>query len=394
VLSCVISDDGSHIAYVAAVDDYIGDLYLYDVSAQSPVKLASNVLAADNYICISPDGKSVGYIGDYEFFMDSYVNVPSDEFIGYVYVDGEIMELGEQCYPVALSNNADFLYYFEVNDAGTDLYVKYGGTKEKLSSDELILFFNQDMSELLFDGEVVCLWSPDSGVVDISDDYTTMLSSSRYSYSKRACVDFTLMFTLPLSTFKNEMAWTSDGSDGILYVIGSEYEMIKIAEGNNPYISGSKIIYTDAYGNCYRMDDIKKDAEGRLIFENADEVYAASSLEDIYCQKGGGLYHVTLSGEANLITDGISAAALSPHDLLYFLTGEGELFCVDGDAAPVRIAEQASGLDSYENGVYYTVDTDEGLDVYINTSGDTFVKILSGVDSLERVTVFGFEYIN
>jgi hypothetical protein len=60
----------------------------------------------------------------------------------------------------------------------------------------------------------------------------------------------------------------------------------------------------------------------------------------------------------------------------------------------VRIAKQASGLDSYENGVYYTVDTDEGLDVYINTSGDTFVKILSGVDSLERVTVFGFEYIN
>jgi hypothetical protein len=121
------------------VDDYIGDLYLYDVSAQSPVKLASNVLAADNYICISPDGKSVGYIGDYEFFMDSYVNVPSDEFIGYVYVDGEIMELGEQCYPVALSNNADFLYYFEVNDAGTDLYVKYGGTKEKTVSDGLFV---------------------------------------------------------------------------------------------------------------------------------------------------------------------------------------------------------------------------------------------------------------
>jgi hypothetical protein len=185
------------------------------------------------------------------------------------------------------------------------------------------------MSELLFDGEVVCLWSPDSGVVDISDDYTTMLSSSRYSYSKRACVDFTLMFTLPLSTFKNEMAWTSDGSDGILYVIGSEYEMIKIAEGNNPYISGSKIIYTDAYGNCYRMDDIKKDTEGRLIFENADEVYAASSLEDIYCQKGGRALPCDLIRRSEFNTDDIRRCAVT-HDLLYFLNGEGELFCVDG----------------------------------------------------------------
>ena len=60
-----ISRDGASVAYLVDVEsDGTGDLYLYNVKKKSSQKIGSGALASS--ICLSPDGKTVAYIGDFE----------------------------------------------------------------------------------------------------------------------------------------------------------------------------------------------------------------------------------------------------------------------------------------------------------------------------------------
>lgn len=91
--------------------------------------------------CISPDGKAVGYVTE---------NNKGDTY-GYCahYGKKQVYELGKLTWPVAIANNASYIYYRNSSD---NLYVQKGNESEKAEKigafpDYSILYLNADGSQ-------------------------------------------------------------------------------------------------------------------------------------------------------------------------------------------------------------------------------------------------------
>lgn len=141
-----VSDDGSKVIYLVNddTDNYSATLYSYDVSSRKIEKLAEGVFPAIKPV-ISPDGKSICY-------FTSADNGYSGSAMAYVIKDGgDAEELGEDIFPFAVSDNAEYIYYMK-NDGDLNLFVLKNGNEVKISmlKYEYTFYFNKDYSELLF----------------------------------------------------------------------------------------------------------------------------------------------------------------------------------------------------------------------------------------------------
>ena len=150
----VVSAYGDSIAYIKDIENHVGDLYLYNVAKENATKVDSEVY--NECITLSPDGKTVAYVGNCEMEYDSwwgYYEVMSGDL--YVSKNGkEAEKLYKDAAPIAISDDAKYVYYIgDVSDNA-----KFYMNDEKIISDSnegMDLYFNDDLSELLYytDGE-------------------------------------------------------------------------------------------------------------------------------------------------------------------------------------------------------------------------------------------------
>lgn len=130
--------------FVYAVDDnddyYDTTLYLYNVKSKKSTKIDTGVYASS--ICVSPSGKTVAYLKNYEGYTDNtlYLSVGGKDSVK-VDKDG--------CFPIAVSDSGKNFFYRNSDDK---LYYYNGKDSEKIETNVSGTFFvNSTVSELLFD---------------------------------------------------------------------------------------------------------------------------------------------------------------------------------------------------------------------------------------------------
>ena len=395
VVNCIISHDGTCIAYVSSYTGIKGKLYLYDVPSNTTNEIATNVLAVKSYLCISPNGQSVGYVGDLKVVGSFKGILSASSFTGYVYTEGKTLKIGERCCPLAVSSGAEYIYYQKMDYKSYELYVKYGIRNKKLTNNasRLYLFFNQDLSEILYIAEDTNYWSYDSGKIKISDSSAYISSFGTKILSKNDTINNDLVWTYFLDSLHNTLVYSEDK----ISLLDTNNNTADIAEGHIVGYNGTMLLYTDESGNCYKIADIIQADESRLFFSNSRDICVSRDLSNIYyCNVNSELYHTTLSGDDEKIAEYVDAVDISPDDTLFYITNErqeGDLYSISGDTAPVKVAEHVTDLYRYGNGIFYTVETGQGYDVYIQLTNDTFTKILSSIKSIENSNVYGITYV-
>ncbi|MDR2532582.1 MAG: zinc ribbon domain-containing protein [Oscillospiraceae bacterium] len=148
-----LSANGNTIAYTKyEADDDAGELFLWD--GGNPRKISNDFALSwwsmsPAYNCvISPDGKTVGFVAEKS----------EDTLIGIIWNNGKENELGRDFIPLAVSNNARYIYYNRIstsNDGGTtvSLNVQRGtneSTRQRLGDNAYLVAFNNDLSQVVF----------------------------------------------------------------------------------------------------------------------------------------------------------------------------------------------------------------------------------------------------
>lgn len=104
-----LSMSGSGVAYLTDYDysNLSASLYLYDCKEKSAVKITDNAYIHGD-VHLSPDGKTVGYMADYD--------INTGEYTGYVSQAGtQSVSLGTNMVCVAVADDAKYKYYRELS---------------------------------------------------------------------------------------------------------------------------------------------------------------------------------------------------------------------------------------------------------------------------------------
>ena len=159
VFAYKLADSGDGVAFFTEYDEKIDEaaLYLYDTSGKKAALITDKAYFDGTWtmpgVAISPNGRSVGYIMDYD--ERNY------EFTGYVKIDGKNPDkVGDEMFAVAISDGGKYLYYrkVDVKTGEASLHVRSGRNEFRLVPDasNVQMMLNKDYSEVLlsvYDGD-------------------------------------------------------------------------------------------------------------------------------------------------------------------------------------------------------------------------------------------------
>ncbi len=159
VISCTLSNDGSVAAFVVPTSGdkaYVGTLYTYNTVTGESQKINDNIfVSTSNRIQLSPSGDAVAYTANYD-----------EEELTYdccIYKDGNEEIFGQNRDILALSDNADYIYYnIEDPDSYSSIFAVYTDKNgEVILSDAFYnrFYLNLDYSECVY---YMCKASKDS----------------------------------------------------------------------------------------------------------------------------------------------------------------------------------------------------------------------------------------
>ncbi len=144
-----LSDDGSTLLYLKGFyDQGVGSsLYLYDRNTNESTLIAED---AGRLFAVSPSGNAYAYTT----FREK--NNPDSLVCHYFVTGGQTKVLGENLFPVALTDHADIIYTKQIDRDGGYLSVYENGEKIRLFGNFEVeyaaqhLFFNTDYTQLVF----------------------------------------------------------------------------------------------------------------------------------------------------------------------------------------------------------------------------------------------------
>lgn len=145
VSSFVVSYTGEGIAYLTNDNDDNNHqtLYIYDVAKDNSVKIDVDVYP--HQVTLSPNGKYVAYVGNYEGRSDNNLYLAGiNSGTKKIDKDGN--------YPVAVSDNGKNFYYVNTNDERNIKLYRYDGKKSVKIGKQVggKIHFNRDLSEIVF----------------------------------------------------------------------------------------------------------------------------------------------------------------------------------------------------------------------------------------------------
>lgn len=305
VSDVIISPDGSTCVYEKYDEE--SNFYLYWYS-NGVCKLVTYEDVSNHYcdhFLLSFDGKYVGY------------SVIDDDGSHHSYLcdsDNNVIDLGKEYYILAVSTNADYLYYSTDALGERDFYIQCG-----LQSDKRVLvdhcgdhnapnmYFNYDGTEMLIDAystsdKVYVKGEPGASVAGTPFflDQTIVLGNGNFSSG----------ITLTnVKTFMNVITAIYDSPYISYYFIGNDGILETFAD--NVYYSGSKIVSGNHEIICRVEDRIVKFTEKKgkvqqetLVSQNADSLFVAEDgSRFFYRDESGALYFVEGSKKTKLAAE-------------------------------------------------------------------------------------------
>lgn len=360
---CAFSDNGKGVLYLkdtepdSSGDCHIGTLMHYFNGKTTAV--ADEVV--DYALCISPNGRTIAYI---KYYSDG-------EFTSYYSVNGGApRKLGENLLPLAISDNAKFIYYakvYSLDDEDVVLYVKTSKNNIKLGeidtgSTHITCLFNNDYSELIysFDNKsYITVDGKDKQKLGNREMHGMLQRKGAQAKSESfPFLGFRMVYSM--DTFAGTAMQTSDYE--IVY-LNNNYEVSKIASDVMQYavaVDGKTLAYISD-GSLY-VAKIGPDAA-----ENAIEI---DSMEDVT--------------EIDISADG---------SLLYYINSEDELYCLKGKdfSKSKKIADDVYNagycFDGDNSNFFFLVDfiKDSGT-LYVSKNGGERKRVAGSTDTAKLIS--------
>jgi len=361
VLTYRLSDSGSAVAYLTDYDsrNSVAVLYLYDAAKGSSTKIADDAMYAGGVmtgVSISPDGKTVTYIGDY----DSRNN----EYTSYIKVGARTAEkIDDNVYCVAVSNGGTTMYYVKVSGRGVEsLHVKSGRSENRLISEissPTTLWLNKDYTQVVFNQDERANISKNGG--------------ERERLYNRTIRDFLLprgtqtrggagggRVVVSVVGIRSLTPLVGITSDGIVY-IDNKYESNRISSSSdNPYRSvvsanGRKLLFITNNGHLASIDPTKPGADRSEVGRNVARFVASSDASTVY-----------------------------------FVNEDNELYYVRGNGAPSKVADDVDGQLAMQwnstRAFFIVDDTRSGGELYFSNNGGARAKVSGGDDVVGIMT--------
>lgn len=281
VYKVYMSLTGENFAYVIDDNDdyYDTTLYLYNVKSDKSTKVDTGVYY--NSISVSPNGKAVAYLKNYEGYTDNtlYLSVSGKDPVK-VDKDG--------CYPIAVSDNGKNFFYANDDDK---LYYYNGKDSEKIETNVSGTFLvNSTVSELLFDkNDKTYYYTPKmEEPLKVAGDGIGFWVQPGYADSDVdvSPVCYTGWGTIIGKESLKDMVFYADGylywmnkkgTEAIKIVSSSYLDTYQLSE------NGNALLYI-RNGELYKVSKFNEDMEADCLYEDEylDYFVASADLSKIY----------------------------------------------------------------------------------------------------------------
>lgn len=385
----VVSQRGDTFAYFTdceyatyMITDYgysdtirVGTLNLYDVKKKSSTEIAEEVVV--NSAVLSPDGKTVAYVAEYE---------ATDDFRGFYSVNGKNPEeVGKEKRVFAISDKAKFIYYTDVDR----IYVAKNGKEEKLANDVRYVeaLMNADNTEMLFFNEgktYVTVKGGEKSKVAGSELSKVILDDDAASYEQSLSKErgsINVLYT-GVDTFKEKLFY-SNSNDAIYYML-SKYETEKLASGAYEYVVSDdreSLVYTD-YLNVYKVTKFNKGGEKETLAAGAlvEDIYADGDLKHVYLVNYDDELYYIKKGKGVKIADDVTSAMISPDGQYCYFVVEKEELCYSkngGKEKELLSIDDGKIQCMRENGVAMVAASDDDKNVLYRMEGKKMKLVIA-----------------
>lgn len=358
VYSVKVSLDGTAAAYTIVEDSYSEcELFVFNTKNQKSTKIDSNV--HNDYICISPSGKMVGYIKNYESSTDNSL------YLGGVNKEGVKVDK-DGCFPVAVSDNGKNFYYVDTANYENKLYFYNGKESQKVISDcDSRFWFNNSVTEVLFTkNSKTYYYTPKMEDPEkISNDQVYSILAP---YTATAnCGYNSNIYYVAKDTFKNTVLITYDG---LSWINQKASDTVKIASSvSTCQISedGQSLIYVKN-NKLYKVDKISESMVSEVLYDTETVVRTIASvdLSKIYVVTDDDeLHYIKKANKTERISNDIS----DEYDVYYnSITGkicylEDDTLYTAGTTSKSKssIASDVKNINARGEGVVYYVRNDD-----------------------------------
>jgi len=395
VLEFQLSDSGSGVIYFTDYNSRndTASLYLYDTSSKKTSLITEETMYQGYYdqssACISPNGKTVGYVSNYDS--------RNDEFTGYLSVDGKAPEkLGINTVAIAVSDGGKYLYYAKLDDDGYggSLHVRSGHNDIKLMPDFsgfIHLSLSRDYSQIVFSYQDKSFLSRNGGererIGGAAIDGFLTPRGMRGRYMKSFSSGITVY---RINSFVNQVAFSDEG----LAYIDNSLEASRISNSSDNYYSaeisnnGKTLLYINNSGRLSAIDPTVPYAERRELARNVQGFIATNDASSIYyVNEDDELWYIKGNGQPVKISDDVSYRRIALQyngNKVFFLADYGsrrggELFYSDNGDRRVRVpgADEVMELWSTPTNIFFKTYDDE---IFRSNGNEMFYLFAEGVD--------------
>lgn len=363
VSSCVVSYTGEYIAYVEGNSTEEGDLYLYCVKDGKITQVDTDVYPG--YLCLSPEGKAVAYLKDYESYLEN------DLYVGGIGIKNQKVD-DDGSLPVAISNNGKTFYYI---DDSSKLYIYNGKDSSKVSSSGCYNFVvNKDVTEILYvkDGKTYYHTPKMEDPVKISNEEMDGV-----------CLPDNVVGPFWISGGTAALAGVKSFKGGVLSMYGDGLywfndkgtDTIKICSSDNVKLSadGKSILFIKS-GDLYRIKKIGENMEAELLYDEAyvDYVVASDDLSRIYIVVDEELLYLKGKNKTERITNDLSyfddVAYNEDMKKIFFIENDSLCYADKNAKSKVRVMEDVYVVERILNMIVFVKD-DGDTDAYYYMNG-------------------------
>lgn len=362
VATYAVSYTGEYIAYVVADNMMEGDLYLYCVKNGKITQVDTDVFPG--YICLSPEGKAVAYLKDYESYTEN------DLYIGGIGIKNQKVD-DDGSMPVAISDNGRTFYYI---DDSSKLYIYNGKDSEKVSSSGCSNFFvNRDITEILYtkDGKTYYHTPKMEDPVKISNEelHTVVVPDNVISF-KDVRIGAAIMGLKSLKgsilAQSGSLYWFNDKGTDTIKICSTLYDYQLSADGKS-------ILFIKS-GDLYKIKKIGDNMEAELLYdeEYVDYVFANDNLSRIYIVIEEELLYLKGKNKTERITNDLCQDEYYPLVVAYnesmkkifFIENDTLCYAGTNSKSKVKVMEDVSEVIDFLDVVTFIVLEDDDIGLY------------------------------
>jgi len=363
VYSYLISDTGNGVAYYTDYDvrNSMATLHLYDTTnKKSRIITESAMFFGDDMsgVTLSPNGKSIGYIGNFTGIVQ--------DFTGYISIDGkEPEELGSATFAVAISDGGKYIYYIKMleNTRNGSLHVRSSRNEYRLISatDSISILLNKDYSEVVFNV--------------YSEDSRTFISKNGGERDRIAGASIQSLITPRGTQIKS---YFNSGVSLTIYGIRSFSGFMAITDEGLSYYDG-KLVAKPISNSSYYPGTATISSDGKTL-HFINNTKRLTTLDPTAANPE----------RRDIDKDIKSFIASDDGKTVYYVNEYNELYFAGSSGAPVKIADEVSAtslaLSFSSNRLFFLMDymPSRGGELYYSTNGAKRAKV-SGADEIMSV---------